>query len=380
MRRPLLWLLLPVLILAGLVAALLVARPFDAMLAGAPPVEEIGVERVTFAPGAIELSLRADGSEPVRLAQVQVDGAYRAFTQQPAGPIERLGTARLTIPYPWMEGEPHAIRLVTATGVTFDTVVDVATQAPSFGLGTVAALTAVGLLLGVAPVGAGLLTFPALRTLGEGGTRFLLALTVGLLVFLLIDTLGEGLELAAGAIERLRTQTLVLVAMLVTTAVLLAVGRRGGRAPEGIALAVFIALGIGLHNFGEGLAVGASLAAGAAALATFLVVGFTIHNVTEGIGIAAPLVGRRPPLLLFLALAALAGLPAVLGVFLGAQAVGPLWLAVAFGIGAGAILQVVIEVAALVARRDGGRGLMSPQGLGGVAAGLGIMYLTALLV
>ena len=136
----------------------------------------------------------------------------------------------------------------------------------------------------------------------------------------------------------------------------MALGRRHGRAPEGLALAIFIALGIGLHNFGEGLVVGAAIAAGEAALATFLVVGFTIHNVSEGFGIATPLIGRRPSLAAFAGLAALAGLPAVVGVWLGAQAVSPFWMALCFGIGAGAILQVIIEVTALIVAPRRARG------------------------
>jgi zinc transporter ZupT len=167
--------------------------------------------------------------------------------------------------------------------------------------------------------------------------------------------------------------------MLVSAVLLLAAGRSGGRTPQGVALAFFIALGIGLHNFGEGLAVGASLAAGAAALATFLVIGFTVHNVTEGVGIAVPLIDARPSLAVFAGLLLLAGLPAVAGVWLGALAVEPLWLALAFGIAAGALLQVIVEVGALALRR-GGRMAIGPASLGGVAAGLGIMYATALLV
>jgi zinc transporter ZupT len=153
-------------------------------------------------------------------------------------------------------------------------------------------------------------------------------------------------------------------------------------APEGLALAGFIALGIGLHNFGEGLAVGAAIATGAAALATFLVIGFIIHNVTEGIGIAAPLVtaDKRPSVYAFGLLAALAGLPAIIGIFLGTAAVTPYWTAVAFGIGAGAILQVIIEVAALIVRREGPDALVSPASAGGLIAGIGVMYLTALFV
>jgi ZIP family zinc transporter len=172
----------------------------------------------------------------------------------------------------------------------------------------------------------------------------------------------------------------VLVSSFITAGALLALGRRQGRAPEGFALATFIALGIGLHNLGEGLAVGAALAAGEAALATFLVIGFTLHNVSEGVAIAAPLVDTRPRLLTFAGLAALAGLPAVPGVWVGAQAVSPVWVAICFGIGAGAILQVIIEVTALLWRRGGRDAITAPASVGGVAAGLGVMYLTALLV
>jgi zinc transporter ZupT len=373
------WLLAPLALLAALLAALLVWRPLDPLAAGAPPVEELAFERVGLSPDLIQLDVRADGSQPVRIAQVQVDGAYRVFTQSPGGPIGRLETATLAIEYPWVEGETHHLTILTSTGVTFQKTIDVAWETPKLQRSTAIMLALVGLLLGVAPIAAGMLAYPALKSVGPHGMQFLLALTVGLLAFLLIDTLREGLEFAAGALERLRTQTLVWVAMLVSAVLLIAVGRRGGRAPQGVALAFFIALGIGLHNFGEGLAVGASLAAGAAALATFLIVGFTVHNVTEGIGIAVPLLDERPPLAAFAGLVLLAGLPAVAGVWLGAAAVEPVWLALAFGVAAGALLQVIVEVGALALRR-GGSLAMGPASLGGVAAGLGIMYVTALLV
>ena len=217
------------------------------------------------------------------LAQVQVDGAWRASRLTPDAPIGRLGTARLDIPYPWVEGEAHHLLLLTATGVGFDHTIDVAQATPAFAPRSLGLLTLVGLLLGLAPVAIGLLAYPAMRRAGPGALRFLLALTVGLLVYLLIDTLGEGLELGAAALGRLRGETLVWVAALFTATVLLGLGRRGGVAPRGVALAGFIALGIGLHNLGEGLVVGSALATGAAALASFLVVGFVMHNVTEGL-------------------------------------------------------------------------------------------------
>ena len=161
----------------------------------------------------------------------------------------------------------------------------------------------------------------------------MLALTVGLLAFLLVDTLEEGLEIAAGAASALQATALVWLGALITFLALMVVGRRGGRAPEGVALATFIALGIGLHNLGEGLAIGASFATGEAALASFLVIGFTLHNLTEGVGIAAPLLEARPRLGVFAALAALAGLPAVAGTWIGAFAFAPHWAALCFGIG-----------------------------------------------
>jgi zinc transporter, ZIP family len=379
-KNPLPWLILPLLVLGALLALLILTRPLDRLTSSAPPVEQLSVESVRLTPGLIELSVRADGSGPLRIAQVQVDNAYRQFTQNPEGPIRRLGKVTIDIPYPWVSGEAHHISLLTSVGTIFEHTINVAQATPTYEVPTLALLGLVGLLLGLAPVATGLLAYPALRTLSQKWIRFVLALTVGLLLYLLIDTLGEGLEAAALAIDRFRAHTVVWVAALITCALLLALGRSRGAAPEGLKLASFIALGIGLHNLGEGLAVGAAISAGEAALATFLVIGFTIHNVTEGFGIATPLIGRHPSLLAFAGLAALAGLPAVLGVWLGAQAVSPLWTALSFAVGAGAILQVIIEVTALIARRDGNQALATPSSLGGVIAGLAVMYLTALLV
>ena len=141
--------------------------------------------------------MRADGSAPVAIAQVQVDGAWRAFTLTPDAPIGRLGAARLDIPYPWVEGEAHHVALLTGTGAAFDYAIEVAQATPAMAPRSLAWLTLVGLLLGLAPVAIGLMAYPALRRAGPGARRFVLALTVGLLVYLLIDTLREGLELGA---------------------------------------------------------------------------------------------------------------------------------------------------------------------------------------
>ena len=374
------WLLIPIVLLVALVTALLVIRPLDPLTAASPPVEEISFSRVRLDPGVISVTVTADGSQPVQIAQVQVDGAYRAFTIDPPGPIGRLGTARIDIPYHWIAGEAHSIALLTSTGVLFNHTIEVAAPSPKLSGDSLALMILVGLLLGVAPVVIGLFAYPALRSIGSASMSFLLALTVGLLFYLFVDTLMEGFESGGEALGRLRGQIAVIVVALLSALALFAAGRSGGRVPEGVRLAAFIALGIGIHNFGEGLAVGAALATGAAALATFLVVGFAIHNVSEGIGIAVPMVGRKPSLAAFIGLALLAGLPAVPGVWLGSQAVSPFWIAICFGIGAGAILQVIVEVLALLARRSGPAALTSGASLAGAAVGLIVMYGTAILV
>ncbi|MBA3337670.1 MAG: metal transporter, partial [Chloroflexia bacterium] len=150
----------------------------------------------------------------------------------------------------------------------------------------------------------------------------------------------------------------------------------------GLGLAYRIATGIGLHNLGEGLAIGAAFAIGEVALGVFLILGFTLHNVTEGVGIAAPVVREQPRLIHFILLAAVAGVPAIFGTWIGAFIYSPFWTTVFFAVGIGAILQVVYEVGRLILRSQSkaGEPLMTWTTFGGVTAGIAVMYLTGLLV
>jgi ZIP family zinc transporter len=379
-----LWALIPLALLAGLIWLFLATDPLKPLGIAAPPIEELTIERTVLDEDGIALLVRADGSEPLRIAQIQVDGAYWSFTQEPPGDLARLQTAWLSIPYPWVLDEAHHLTFVTRTGVTFEHTIDVAVPTPGFSLARLLAYALLGIYVGVVPVGLGLLFYPYLRTLGSRGLQFLLALTVGLLAFLLIDTLQEGLELAAGAAGAFQGSALVWLAAISAFLALFAIGRRQGKPPVGLALATYLALGIGLHNLGEGLAIGAAFAVGAAALGSFLVVGFTLHNITEGIALASPLLKQRPRLITFLGLAALAGLPAVAGTWIGAFAFSPHWAALFLGIGAGAILQVIVEVSAYLARsvnEDRQQGAwLSGTSVAGFGAGLLVMYLTAFLV
>lgn len=381
-RRPIVWALLPLLLIAALTGGFLASDPLRPFRGSAPPVEELTVERTTLNEHGIEVRLRASGSEPMRIVQVQVDGAYWTFRQDPSGPLKRMAVAWLHIPYPWVPGEAHRLTFVTNTGALFEHGIDVAVATPEATTERLIFYALVGLFVGVVPIALGMMFYPALQAGGPALFEFALALTIGMLAFLLIDTFAEGLDFAGVAAPQFHGPVLVWLPAALTFALLMAIGRRKGEALSGVALATSIAFGIGIHNLGEGLAIGAAFATGAAALGSFLVIGFTLHNITEGIGIAAPLLGERPRLKVFIGLVALAGIPAVLGIWIGSFAFSAHWAALAMGIGAGAILQVIIEVGALLMRRSQAqeRRWTSFIVLGGITLGVLVMYATAFLV
>jgi ZIP family zinc transporter len=376
-----LWIALPLFLLGLAAAWLAVSDPLRAFNNGAPPIERLTFERRILDNTGIHLLVRAGGSEPVTIAQVQVDDAYWSFTQDPPGDLGRLATAWIHVPFPWILGEAHAVRVVTKTGTTFDHEIPVAVRTPEAQSSQLVPQAVLGAFVGIVPVAIGLMFYPALRGVGSRGMSFLLALTIGLLGFLFIDMLEDALELAGEAAAAFQGHVMVVLAALVSFLLLWAIGRRRGT-PTGLALATYIALGIGLHNLGEGLAIGAAFTAGAAGLGTFLVLGFTLHNITEGIGIAAPLVREQPPLSAFVWLALLAGAPAIVGMWFGSLAYSPQWAALALAVGAGAILQVIVEVGAYLRRQDENwkTGAIPVSVIGGLVAGLSLMYATAVLV
>jgi zinc transporter ZupT len=141
---------------------------------------------------------------------------------------------------------------------------------------------------------------------------------------------------------------------------------------------LLIAIGIGLHNLGEGLAIGTAYTTGALALGTFLVVGFALHNTTEGLAIVAPIARTAPSLGRLAVLGLVAGAPAVLGAWIGAAAFNSSMAAFLFGAGAGAIVQVIVQLAPSL-RDDDGR-VLHPLAVGGLLAGIAVMFTTGLLI
>ena len=378
------------LILLALVIALIVRTDAGLGDRTLPPIETLNVQRVTLpAPNQIEIAVINDGPDPVTIAQVLVDDAYWIFDISPANKLERLDTATIHIPYPWVEDEPLAIQLVSSTGLLFPVDIAVGVESPHADRGSVARFGLVGLYVGVVPIVLGLLWFPLLQRLGRRGMAFVLTLTIGLLGFLVADMWGEAQEVGATVAGSFHAPVLIPVLALLSVGLLVAVGnalkrrsKESGEQAGGLRLAYQIAVGIGLHNLGEGLAIGSAFALGETALGVFLIIGFTLHNVTEGVGIAAPVVRNRPSLLHFAGLALVAGAPAIIGTWIGAFTYSAFWTTIFLAIGIGAILQVIWEVGRLVSRSQSraGEPLFTWTTLGGVATGAAVMYVTAVFI
>jgi ZIP family zinc transporter len=356
-----------------------------------PPVEEVTVEKTVLRPGEIELTLRNDGPDPVEVAQVAVNDAYAPFVAEGGREIERLGSATVRIDFPWIEGEAYEIFVLTSSGGTVDAAIPVAAETPEADLDFYALMALLGIYVGIIPVSLGMLWLPFMRRLGPQWMSTLIAFAVGLLAFLAIDAGLEGLEIGGEAPAAFGGAGLVLVGGLVAYLFLAGIdaylAQRSQQARESGAagatsamyLALLVAIGIGLHNLGEGLAIGSAYATGALALGAFLVVGFAIHNTTEGLAIVAPVRDRaRPGIGRLLGLGLIAGAPAILGAWIGAAAFNPSLAALLFGVGVGAIARVIVQLSPAMRDRNGR--LLYPSTVLGMLAGIAVLYLTGLLV
>ncbi|WP_420449149.1 ZIP family metal transporter [Candidatus Palauibacter sp.] len=385
--------LFPLALLAGLVAFFFGADPTAPFRDAFPPVEDLTIERVSFPEsGVMRVHVVNGGPEAATIAQVIVDDAFWQFEMDGDPTLPRLARATLELDYPWVEGELHVIRLVTSTGLTFDHEVAVATLSPRPNALYLTTFGLLGLYAGVIPVLVGLLWYPFLRRIDRKWIHFYLSLTVGLLAFLVVDAFEDTLEASALVPEGFQAAGLIAVGVIGAVVGLRALGnlgrgrdragsgdgREGGTSP-GLTVAYLIAISIGLHNLGEGLAIGAAFSLGEIALGSFLVIGFALHNTTEGLAIVAPVASKRPPLRHFAFMGGIAGLPTILGAWAGGFSYSPTLATFFLALGAGAILQVIVEVTRLI-RKSWPEGLFTPLNATGLLLGLLVMYGTALMV
>ena len=385
-KRMFVWAILPLLLLAAVIG--LVSQTGTG-IDGVPaaPIEQLNVEKVKLNNNGFEVRVLNSGPEELTIAQTIVDDSFWNASYEPGQTLKRFEWGTVRIPYPWVQGDSHEIKFITSNGLIFTTEVPVAAPTPEPNVTKFLQYALIGFYVGIIPVGLGLLWYPFMRRFSVRGMHAVLAFTVGLLVFLVVDTFEEGFELAGQAPGIFQGTGLVWFGALISLLFLLAVDQANERkmnrlAMEGRGVSYKLAAGIGLHNFGEGLAIGAAFASGEAALGTFLVIGFTLHNITEGVGIAAPLLKDRPTFKTFTLLALIAGGPAILGTWTGGFLFNDALAALFFGIGAGAILQVILVITRMI-WKDSEKyriATVSWSNFAGLVLGIGLMYITAMLV
>ena len=381
-----LWAFVPLVLLTAVVALFTASGGSITGLVGEnpPPADEFDIRRVEFHPGEIRIRVTNPQPDDLTIASVTVDDAIMPFDVEGDRTLGRLRSSEIVVQYDWVPEEPISVGVTSSTGIQTTEEIAAAVETPEASARSFFGYALIGTLVGIVPVALGLLWLPSLRRAAPEWLAAFMALTAGLLAFLAVEALSEALELQAALPSAVGGAGLVLfgvsLSFLFLTAISRSFGEGGGSSVSGLALATLVAIGIGLHNLGEGLAIGSSFALGELALGTFFIVGFMIHNVTEGLGIASPLAeGRGVSFARLAVLALVAGAPAILGAWLGGFVTSDLLGVVFFAAAAGAAFEVVVEVGRFVARRAPG-GLTSPHVLGGFLAGIVVMYVTGLLV
>jgi zinc transporter ZupT len=374
---------LPIILLIGVIFLFLnTGGGLD--LKSAAPVEDLTIERYTLSPSNIEISVRNSGPQPLTISTLIINDAVWPFSVTPDYIIPRLGKGTIHLEYPWVYGEAYGIRIFTANAIAFDLEILVAFTTPQPSSSTFWSFALIGLYVGVIPVFLGIFWFPALRQLNRRWMVFLMALTAGLLVFLGVDTLVEAVKNAAKAPSPFQGIGLISIGAVTTFLLLDAISHRQtttrrNETSQRISLAYMIAIGIGIHNLGEGLAIGASYNIGEIALGTFLVVGFIIQNITEGLGIISPVLHDKPGVRPLVLMGLIAGVPAIFGAWIGGFAPSATMATLFLAVGTGAIFEVVYEIAKLI-KKETYRQPWSMTVFSGVLVGMLLLWVTGFFI
>ena len=346
---------------------------------------DISIEKIEFVDSEIIATVRNTGPISVDVVMADINDRIYPAAIEPDKHLERFQSAIVRIPFEWNEGEPYAVGLTVDDGTRFEKRVDAAAPSIQPTVEMIAYFAVIGTYVGIIPVLIGLLWFPFISKLSRNKYKFFLALTVGLLLFLGISSAEEAIKISAENLSDVFNGVLLVATVAIVS--FLALNYAGEKLKERagasklagpVAIALMIAIGIGLHNFGEGLAIGAAIVLGEAALGAFLIVGFAIHNTTEGFAIAAPmartklLIGRLAPM------GMIPGVPAIFGAWVGGFVYSPFAAVIFLAIGAGAIFQVIVSIMRWIQNEEGK--LSNGSVLAGIAVGMMIMYITSILV
>ncbi len=375
--------LIPVILLAGVIA-LFLSTGGGLELKSAAPVEDLSIERYQLEPNEITLHVRNTGPDQITIASVIINNAVMPFQVSPGVTIPRLSNAEIHVNYAWSYAEAYTVRIFTSNSIPFDVEIPVAFETPQPSVSTFWAFTLIGLYVGVIPIFLGIFWFPALRQFGRRTMTFLMAATAGLLIFLGLDTLAEALEFANKIPSAFQGIGLIGIGGVATFMLLDAISKKqtgaaGNETDRRLAIAFMIAVGIGFHNLGEGLAIGAAYSVGEVGLGTFLVVGFIIQNITEGLGIIAPVLRDKPGIRKLAWMGLIGGGPAVIGAWIGGFTPSPFLAVLFLAIGAGAIFEVVYEISKLI-QKDTARESMPMTVFSGVLTGMLLLWVTGLFI
>jgi zinc transporter, ZIP family len=429
-RRTMVAAFVPLVVLAIMIF-LMFSPTFQQFINTGIPLPEVAIEKIQFqeTPSQIVAYIRNVGQNEVTIAQADVNDRIHAAAIEPSKTLSRLADAKVTIPFFWNPAEPYEVGITTDDGTRFSKTIDAAALSPNPDTQQIIFFAIIGIYVGIIPIMIGLLWYPFIRSMSRNKYNFFLSLTAGLLVFLGIDALIESNEISTDIVSPIFNgqmlivivTTISFIALLYTSEILtqraikksissivtspyLNSNSIDPNSPETrsqvnqrqmqdlvkpLAISLMISIGIGLHNFGEGLAIGAAVLLGEIALSTFLIIGFTLHNTTEGLAIVAPLAKSRKLMIRRLIIMGLiAGTPTIVGAWIGGFLYSPIATIIFLSIGAGAIFQVVYSVGSWMLRSHNQHQEIKEKKvipvnrfvIGGFAVGMAIMYVTGLLV
>jgi len=373
----------PIVLLAVLIVFLL--GPASTFLQFGIVLPEISIEKVEFTGNEIQATVRNTGPIDVNVVVADVNDRIQPAAIEPDTHLERFETALVRIPFDWNEGQPYTVGLTIDDGTRFEKQIDAASASLEPNSELFVFLGIIGLLIGVVPIMIGLLWYPFIKKLGRNAFSFFLAFTIGLLLFLGLDAIEEAFEISNKHLASVFNGELLIATVVILSFLgLYGIGNilikrsEFSKLSKGLAISLMIAIGIGLHNLGEGLAVGAAIAFGEVALSTFLIIGFAIHNTTEGLAIAAPLTRTKSVIGKMIGFGMIAGIPAVFGTWIGGFSFSPFFTIIFLSIGAGAIFQVVFSIFRFVKEESDSFSNISI--ISGIGAGLVVMYLTSIFI
>jgi zinc transporter ZupT len=373
----------PIVLLVIMVAFLL--GPASSFLQFGVVLPEVSIEKIEFIENEIRATVRNTGPVDVNVVLADVNDRIQPAAIEPDTSLERFETALVRIPFDWNEGQPYEIGVTIDDGTRFAKGIDAAFPAIEPDIDLFVFLGMIGFLIGVVPIMIGLLWYPFIKKLGKNSFNFFLAFTMGLLIFLGIDAVIEAAEISENHLSSIfNGELLIATVIILSFLALYGVGKKliqkaeFSKLSKGLAISLMIAIGIGFHNLGEGLAVGAAIALGEVALSTFLIIGFATHNTTEGLAIAAPLTSTKAKIAKMVGLGLIAGIPAIFGTWIGGFSFSPFFTLIFLAIGAGAIFQVVLSIFQYMKEKS--NLLPNTSLFSGLSVGLLVMYLTSIII